>query len=78
MENKGNLTELYKKLEEYDYIVKKLSKVNLSQNEMKTFIEENKSKIEEMNVIRKEISNIEWKQMTPQEQKDYLDKYSED
>ncbi|KMQ69921.1 hypothetical protein ACM39_02445 [Chryseobacterium sp. FH2] len=78
MGNKENLTELYKKLEEYDYIVKKLSDVNLSQNEMKTFIEENKSKIEEMNVIRKEISDIEWNQMTPKEQKNYLDKYSED
>ncbi|OPC31276.1 hypothetical protein [Elizabethkingia miricola] len=78
MENKESLTELYKELESYSYIVEKLSDVNLSQIARDSFIEENKNKIKEMNLIRKKISDIEWKQLTPQQQKDYLDKYSTD
>ncbi|EQB93069.1 hypothetical protein CMU93_15600 [Elizabethkingia anophelis] len=78
MENKESLTELYKELESYSYIVEKLSDVNLSQIARDSFIEQNKNKIKEMNIIRKKISDIEWKQLTPQQQKDYLDKYSAD
>ncbi|CAM3565561.1 hypothetical protein ELOC111193_11050 [Elizabethkingia occulta] len=78
MENKESLTELYKELESYSYIVDKLSDVNLSQIARDSFIEQNKNKIKEMNMIRKKISDIEWKQLTPQQQKDYLDKYSTD
>jgi|GEM_PF-5859582 len=78
MENTESLTELNKQLDKYNYIVTKLSDVNLSQTEIDSFIQQNKNKIMEMNIIRKKISDIEWKQMTSQEQKDYLDKYSDD
>ncbi|OPC01937.1 hypothetical protein BAS10_18510 [Elizabethkingia meningoseptica] len=78
MENKESLAELYKELENYNYIVKKLSDVNLSQIDRDFFIEQDKENIKKMNIIRKKISDIEWKQMRPQEQKDYLDKYSDD
>ncbi|MGJ1420110.1 hypothetical protein ACR79T_10835 [Sphingobacterium spiritivorum] len=78
MENKESLTELYKELENYSYIFKKLSDVNLSQIERDYFVKQNEYNINKMNIIRRKISDIEWKQLTPQQQKDYLDKYADD
>ncbi|KMQ67790.1 hypothetical protein ACM39_10575 [Chryseobacterium sp. FH2] len=64
--------------ENYIYIVEKLSDVNLSELERTNFINENKQKINELNKLSKEIADLRWQLMTPQEQKDYLDKYSDD
>ncbi|KMQ67793.1 hypothetical protein ACM39_10595 [Chryseobacterium sp. FH2] len=81
MKNKKLETEI-KNLEDrrknYIYIVEKLSDVNLSELERTNFINENKQKINELNKLSKEIADLRWQLMTPQEQKDYLDKYSDD
>ena len=72
------LEQLYTELEKYKYIVEKLSNPYLSKSETEDFIDKNKEEIQEMNTIRKKISNIEWSQLSPEQQKDYLDKYSDD
>lgn len=73
-----SLEKLYKELEKYKYIVEKLSNPYLSMTEIDDFVNMNKTEIQEMNIIRKKISDIEWNQLSPEQQKDYLDKYSED
>lgn len=78
MKNDKLLNQLYSKLNEYDFIVKVLSDVNLSEAEIDEFISQHRNKIEEMNRIRKKISEIEWKSMNYNQQQDYLDKYSDD
>lgn len=69
---------LEKEREKYNFIVVKLDNVYLSDSERVKFVNENKIKIEELNKINKEISNLKWDLLTPEQQKDYLDKYSED
>jgi hypothetical protein len=73
-----SLEKLYKELEKYKYIVEKLSNPYLSMTEIDDFVNMNKTEIQEMNIIRKKNSDIEWNQLSPEQQKDYLDKYSED
>lgn len=73
-----SLEQLYKELEKYKYIVEKLSNPYLSMTEIDDFVNMNKTEIQEMNIIRKKISDIEWDQLSLEQQKDYLDKYSED
>jgi hypothetical protein len=76
-DNNKILEQLYKELKNYSYIEKKLENPYLSKSDADDFINENKAKIQEMNIIRKKISDIEWNQLSPAQQKDYLDKYSE-
>lgn len=72
------IKQLENKREEYKFIAIKLSDIDLSDSERKKFVNDNKLKIEELNQITKEIADLEWDLMTPEQQKDYLDKYSED
>ncbi len=73
-----SLEKLYKEIEKYKYIVEKLSNPYLSITEIEDFVNMNKTEIQEMNIIRKKISDIEWNQLSPEQQKDYLDKYSDE
>lgn len=73
-----NLKELENKRENYRFIAEKLSDVEISDSERNKFINENKQKIEELNQLSKEIADLKWNLMTPEQQKDYLEKYSED
>lgn len=75
---KNRIKELENKREEYKFIVEKLDNVYLSDSERINFVNENKTKIEELNQITKEIADLKWNLMTPEQQKDYLDKYSDD
>jgi DNA repair ATPase RecN len=75
---KKRIKELENKREEYRFIAVKLSDVDLSDSERKKYINDNKSKIAELNQITKEIADLKWNLMSPEQQKDYLDKYSED
>ncbi len=68
---------LEKEREQYKYIIVKLDNVYLTESERINFIKENKTKIEQLNKLSKEIAELNWNLMTPLEQKDYLDKYSE-
>ena len=72
------IKQLENKREEYKFIAIKLSDIDLSDSERKKFVNDNKLKIEELNQITKEIADLKWDLMTPEQQKDYLDKYSED
>ncbi|MBB4807302.1 chorismate mutase [Chryseobacterium defluvii] len=74
------LKELKSQIKQYDFIIKKLfdNPLGLTDSEREIFISNNKPKIIELEKIRKEISKIEWQLMTPLQQKDYLEKYSED
>lgn len=72
------IKQLENKREEYKFIAIKLSDIDLSDSERKKFVNDNKLKIEELNQITKEIADLEWDLITPEQQKDYLDKYSED
>lgn len=84
MNNKEQIQKRIKELElqrkEYDFIVKKLfdDPSSITLEESKQFVEDNKEKVLELKKISKEIADLRWQLMTPQEQKDYLDKYSED
>ena len=76
---KNNLEKTLKELEiqrdSYFFIVKKLSDINISESERNKFINDNRQKIEELNQLSKQISEIEWRLMSPEQQKDYLNKY---
>ena len=75
---KNRIKELENKREKYKFIVEKLDNVYLSDSERINFVNENKTKIEELNQITKEIADLKWSLLTPEQQKDYLDKYSDD
>lgn len=76
--NKRELEKLYSELEKYKYIMKKLDDPYISEKETDQFIQKNKLEIQKMNILRKKISDIEWYLLSPEQQKDYLEKYSED
>jgi len=81
MENKkSRLVELLKKREKFHYIVEELfdNPFKLSEKEKENFMEEHKSDILELKSISDEIADLKWDLMTPEQQKDYLEKYSED
>ncbi|KMQ69922.1 hypothetical protein ACM39_02455 [Chryseobacterium sp. FH2] len=67
-------------LKDYDFIVKKLfdDPFSLSEEDKNSFIIENKEKMNERKKLIEEIADLRWSLMTPKEQKDYLDKYSDD
>ncbi|VXC25439.1 conserved hypothetical protein [Flavobacterium sp. 9AF] len=75
---KQELERLYLELEKYKYISEKLNNPYLTEIETEKFIKDNYEKIKEINIIRKKISTIEWNQLTLEQQKDYLEKYSDD
>lgn len=72
------LEELGKKRNNYKFITEKLSNPYLSDSERNNFVNANKAKIKELNLLNKEIYELEWDLMTPKQQKDYLDKYSDE
>ena len=79
MENKKErLNELLKNREKYHYIVKYLFDDPLKLSEKEKFMEKHRLDILEFKKINDEIADLKWDLMTPEQQKDYLDKYSED
>ena len=81
MENKKlKLEELLKKRKKYLYIVENLfdNPFKLSEKEKEKFMNKNKDDILELKKISDEISDLKWDLMTPEQQKNYLDKYSDD
>ena len=84
MENKSALLQRLKELENqtdtYKFIVEKLfdNPLLLSEKEKNEFIHQNKENISEYQKLIKEMGDIEWKLMTTKQQKDYIEKYSEE
>lgn len=78
--NKNRLAKLLKEREKYHYVVENLfdNPFKLSDKEKERFMEKHKSDILEFKKINDEIAELKWNLMTPQEQKDYLDKYSDE
>lgn len=74
------LKELKQQRLQYNWIIEKLldDPRRLTETERVRFTEENIIKINELQLISKEIRDIEWELMGPEKQQEYIDKYKED